>query len=351
MTVYLLTIATTVIIGALIDKTKEDERYKSIGRFLLALLIILLSFVIGTRFWVGTDYGGYVGVFNYWKNKPFIDVFSEREPGIKLIIKFSALFSNDSAVFMSIYALICTAIPLVVIYNRADKFLFGAIIYILIGTYLSQCNGMRQAMAASIVFAGYKYLKGKRFLPFLLLTLIAMQFHVSAVVMIPLYFVYVQKPSVPLIIIIAAVALALRFSYDKLFDAIAWLKEESEIVTDSYGTTNVNILRIAVAFAPMLFYLILYLTDKTLLPDNNVLINATIVNAFLYFFSSGSAYLARVGMFSEIFMCLSIPTFTEKMDERDKKITIAVILICYAAYFYFNTTMTSALTPYRSVIW
>ncbi len=349
MAIYALIIAVAVIFGAIVDECKKDERYKSLAKFLVGFIILFMSFFVGVRYYVGTDFGSYMHMFDNYKNYTLGQVFSGREPGIRLIIKICAFFVDDFSFYMTVYSLIVVSLSVITIYKHSSSFMFGTLMYILIGSYLAQCNGMRQMMAVSIVFSGYGFLKEKRFFPYLILCLFAMLFHVSAIIMIPLYFIYTAKTSVPLIFVIAVVSVVLMFSYDRIFDAVAFLRDEESLDISTYHTTSIKILRVAVASAPMLFYLIMYLINKNLLPKNNVLINATVLNAFLFICSANSAYLARAGLFTEIFMCLSVAGFSINMDEKDKYITTVILIICYGAYFYFNTTMSAGLYPYRWV--
>lgn len=74
------------------------------------------------------------------------------------------------------------------IHKNTDDAPLGVIIYICLGMFTFNMNGMRQAVAMAICLFAFEYAKKQKFIPFALIVLIAMQFHKSALFYAPVFF-------------------------------------------------------------------------------------------------------------------------------------------------------------------
>ena len=346
MAIYIITILLATLLSYAIQSRKKIEKKDYFRLFLLFILIVGLAFIVGYRFNVGTDFGGYKRMFAIYRNYSWREIFKLKEPGIRIIIKLCSYLTNDYSFYMFICALITTGIPIVILYKHSENFTFSMILYLCV-VYLSQCNGMRQALAMSIIFMGYKYIKNKKFWIFIIFPLIASIFHVSALFVIPIYFIYTSKPGWLTALIIIIATLLMRFSYDFLARAVSFFTEE-EFVETSYTKQSVNILRIVAMVAPIV--LVIPFNKKTL-QEQSLSYNLILANACVYICMGGSAYFARLGMFTDMFLCFAIPSLVAKYNSKDKGLVLFIIITCYLAYFIANTMMAGNLVPYQSVLW
>ena len=70
-------------------------------------------------------------------------------------------------------------------------------LFVLLGTWQGSFNGVRQYLAAAIIFAGHSLILNRRFKLFLLVVLMAALFHISALVCLAFYFVPLQRTQNP----------------------------------------------------------------------------------------------------------------------------------------------------------
>ena len=346
MTVYIITILSAIILSWRIKVNKDNRRDKRLMIVLLTMLIIGLAFIVGYRYDVGTDFWEYKRMFSVYKSYSWKALFKIKEPGIRIIIKICAYISNDYSFFMFVCALITTMVPVIVLYRHSENFVVSIALYLFVN-YLAQCNGMRQSLAMSIIFIGYKQIKEKNFWKFVIFPLLGTIFHVSSLFIIPLYFIYISKPGFWVTFVILAATLVLRFSYDWLVASVEFFKGEA-FETNSYTNQTVNILRIAAMSAPIILTVLL---PSKKVQSKSVAFNMILLNACVYMCMAGSAYFARLGMFTDMFLCIAIPAIISEYNQKDKELALLIVLTCYAIFFVFNTMRSGNLVPYQSVLW
>lgn len=82
---------------------------------------------------------------------------------------------------------------LLTIRKLSINYFYSLLIFISFGFYTFFFNGLRQGIAMAICFFGLPYLIEKRAIPYFILVFFAFMFHVSALVMLPVYFLVLTK--------------------------------------------------------------------------------------------------------------------------------------------------------------
>lgn len=342
---YLIMLSATFFLTWIIKRNKDNGVGRIENWVLLLTLIFGLAFFIGYRYNMGTDYWSYVDMFHRYKEYSWGEIFSLKEPGIKAIIKLSSYVTDIQPFYMFLCALICVGVPLSVIYKHSNNIMFSMVIYICVAL-LSQTNALRQAVAMAIVFGGYPYIRKKCFWKFLIFPLIGMLFHNSAIFAIPLYFIYASKPSWPTTLLIILITIFMSLSYDLLANAVEFFRE-SEYSETEYSGTSVNLIRIAVMIIPMILVLPF---DKFLLRKNALPFNMLLANACVYVSMANSAYFARLGMFTDMFLCMAIPEIIANYGEKDRGAITYITGIYYFIYFAATVFMGYKMYPYVFIL-
>ena len=258
--VYLMVLLVTVTFG-LMAQTNPKTRITRAGAYLtrpdpvfaFAVAATLIA-VAGLRFRVGTDYMAYyrTRVTDWQTVWDYLIHF--REPGIRLLSKISTMILDDGATLIFICSIIIIGIYSLMIYRYSPMYLVSILLFIFLGDWTGSFNGIRQYLAAAIVFAGHRYILKRRFIPYLLTVLLAMLFHKSAAVMILPYFLFARKPDATQFVILAMGALIIRFSYEVVIDLIELFKGTIIDWTEAYMVREINPLRIAVGFVPVILF-------------------------------------------------------------------------------------------------
>lgn len=306
---------------------------RDVKAVLYALVGCLLVMVAGLRYNVGTDYLQYASNYSTYVNQ---DIRWNAQPALSIIAKISHYIHDDYATWFLIMALLTVLPVLIAIKRNSDtsaEVCVAIIMYILLGCWHFSFNIVKQSVAASFLLLGVDALFKKDFKKWSVYCLLGSMFHITALLMIPIYFIVTRKLTKKLFAVMVAIALVVNFSYDRLFTLISFLKQGEGIISSNSATANnsVNILRILVHCAPVFFH---YFACKEKKDDDtqfNVLLNMSILNATLNIASMNSIYFNRFCVFTNIFNILLYP----KLFKRTKYVWITPCI--YLLYFLFWT--------------
>lgn len=352
MLTYYITILIAVSAAALAQgKSADDESHgkhsMSNPWFALAVAAVLTS-VAAFRWRVGVDYDTYVSLYRTrYTTAPLRELKFWDEPGIVVIAKVAERINGDYATMFALASLITVGLSVWTFYRTSPKFGYAILLYIISTTWQSSFNGVRQFLACSILFAGHQLILERKFFRYLLVVLFASLFHISAVVAILLYWVPRRRMGFFLgvaLIVTAAVSVSL---YDALGQVFNWTKQE-DVTAGAYFVEEVNPLRTAAAFAPLVVYLLF--TDKTQLKSREFFwVNMAFINGAILLAASGSAYIARFSVYTMVYLALAIPAIWRIRDGALRALVIVATLAGHTAFWYLETVQTSALNSFQWV--
>jgi len=110
-----------------------------------------------------------------------------RDPVFWVFMKFLTEISlNPQIMIVAISAIVAVSVSILIYRSKSDV-LLCFIIFISLRYFSFTLTGLRQAVAISVLFFAYKYLKTKKFFPFIVVVIIASAFHKSAFVFVLAY--------------------------------------------------------------------------------------------------------------------------------------------------------------------
>ena len=139
----------------------------------------------------------------------------------------------------------------------------------------------------------------------------------------------------------------IRYSYDYIFGLMSNFKGNDQ-TQYSYMNTEVNIFRILVAMAPILLYFMTCYKNR--LEDNletKFYSMMLFVNAAFMLATSNSAYLARIGIYTETFTVFAYPKMLEQIKLKMRIQYKIVILVCYFLYFAYQIYASDSLKNFE----
>ena len=250
------------------------------------------------------------------------DIISFNEGGFSLLTNLSRMVWNDGQSLIFFSAIITVGLYCWTIYRRSSTYLLSMLLYLFLGQWQGSFNGIRQYLAAAILFSGYHFILEKKYLQYGLIVFAASLFHKSAMVMVLPCFLFSRKPDMKQIAILAFGSIVLALSYDTIFRIIGAAKGKTMILEEgTYRTNDVNPLRILIAFIPVLIYTVL--CDKEHhTREQDFYINAFFFNAFAMLTSMGSTYLARIGIYTNSLLIFGYGSLLQLIrDDMSKKVT------------------------------
>ena len=106
---------------------------------------------------------------------------------------FYTKYSNDPQLLIFTTALITNVLIVITLYKYSRMIELSLFVFIASGMYTVSMNGIRQSLAAAIIFAATKYILDGNFKKFLLVILLASTIHQTALIFIPIYFIVRRK--------------------------------------------------------------------------------------------------------------------------------------------------------------
>lgn len=342
-----------IVNGIRVSKSKS-------GIFYLIFIILSFSLMMGLRYDVGTDYFAYQDgyIYNY-------DV-GKGEVLFNWIREFLNIFELHYSVYFSFLAFLNISFFLYAF--KRDAFILPLLIFFLItnGDWLVWMNIIRQAVAMCIWIYALKFIEKKEFWHYFIWCGIAMGFHTSAIILIPLYPILKNGKdyfkNIKLQLILFAGAFLIQYSFSSFLEQVGPLIQsyQSEL---SGGTYNYSIDRlkeeassavegsgIAYLFRVVLSVIIIIYSKRLKQYYDSKWFN---IIYFLFFiglltqniFPLGSTVLTRPFRYFFIFKGIMFAYFVyyllKNKSPYSKIFGIALILI-FIAIFYLNIITANA---------
>ncbi len=172
-----------------------DEKQKRRRIFLCLSCAELVIFVSMRGISVGADTKTYVDALKHYTGISIAELFTaplvypfDFEPGYFFFTKLCGFLRFPVPVFFAVIALVIYA-P---VFRYIEKFSvnpwLSVLIYFALTFFPYSLGIFRQMMALSIVLRGIEFIAERKFIKYLLVILLAASFHITALVMLPLYF-------------------------------------------------------------------------------------------------------------------------------------------------------------------
>ena len=201
MNIYLINIIIVLFIGAFQEGSNKyivfrKHRYK-LGILFSAITVFMLMFIeMGLRGDFSIDTRNYYNIFLYssYEQSFWDSLVNNKDIGFFNI--FMGTFKRFSFSFLAF--LVVVAFIIAFAYTRfikeySEMFWLSALLLFCGGSFYTGFNVMRQILAAALVALSYKYIFTKEFRKYCFAVILITTLHLSAVVMIPMYFALTHK--------------------------------------------------------------------------------------------------------------------------------------------------------------
>lgn len=280
-----------------------------------------------------------------------IDCFREFKSGFmyeafERTLKY--VFGGDRTTYRTAVALV-HSIPLVVILRRySEDYILSVFLFIAGTLHIAwMMNGLRQFVASVIIFRAFPLLLKKKYVPMILIVLLTMTIHTSAVIMLPVIFIVQGEAwnwKTLLGIAVAVVGMLLLSQNAVLFDELLVNTEyEGAIATyQAMGDDGANPIRVLVALVPVF----LAFVGRRQLPKDdtvlNVCINISVLNTCIFMIASVTSGITVGSLpgYTSIYNLILYPMLIRRIfTEQSQKTITALLVIAYLAYYYYSMYM------------
>ncbi len=307
-------------------------------KFIIFCALFIPTFIAGYRS-CGTDtmryIYGYIKQIDLSWSEIFEKINGLGESGHLILTKFLGYFSHPR-----VYLMIYGAITIILVYSATCSFkdesaALTMLVYFFV-FFVYSFNGMRQYVAIAIIVFGFKYIFEKNFVKYVITVLIACSFHTSAILTIPLYFLWKKDgETLPWAIILPmlAVVLVVSLKLESVLEAISEYEIESAAVqryttyTDTKESKNRDLyLNLLVSFIVLFHYPRLKKNDS----KNTFFIILILIGTLLGVSGFVSPYAKRIATYfsiAEIWVLADIP---KCYKDHHSIWTARILVITYA---------------------
>lgn len=368
MPVYYFMLGWAVFWGIISELTAKvvkigDECYeRRVNIFMAFVTFSAVIFFAGLRSGVGDTLTyikmyenlqvGFSGIFQVLKESD--------QPGFILLSTFIKTYiSQDYSVWFFIISSISGLSMMYGIYRYSNNFGMSMFLFMSSCSFTWMFNGIRQYLVVSILFACTFLIEERKFIRYCILVLVLATIHKTAIVMIPVYFLAINKPWHKTTLIIILGILCCMLFADKFLNIFTEVMESSSYSQGyqeiSKTDDGVNIITIFISLVPVL---ISFIFRKKLLDKNNEIMNIatnmSILAVCIYIISKiarSGILVGRMAIYFTSYNIILLPWIINKsFDIKERRLIKYTMIICYLALFYYQLNIAWNGLGYASKI-
>lgn len=327
------------------------------NRNFIILLCIELIFFAGLRDTdIGADTSLYLRALDYYASLPKDNILSAKlvypfdfEPGYFLFTKLCALAGMSEMQFLLLIAVIIYVPFCRFLYRYSENPMMSFIYWFAFGLFGYSLGLFRQMIAISITLYGFSYIKERKLVRYLLITILASTFHLSALIVIPLYFIYifdVKRIFKWVLILETIVYVGAR---TVLLFILRFFPRYAGYIGGQYDLQEQgNTMFVFLNILLILGYYIYCKNEKNQNPTMHICINAMMVAVVIQAMAHVMAILGRITNYYSIYMVLLIPMCINRyFKQRSKLYANIIVSLFLILIFYIMNVRGGALEPYQ----
>lgn len=312
------------------------------------LATIVLVVVSGLRNNIG-DTPVYIEIYKYIEFT-WATILDEKDFGFAVFQMLLKYISANPQFLLLVTALITNGIIIYVFYNYARLFEIAVFVYIASGMYLVTMNGVRQYLAASLIFLATKYLFDGNFIKYFLVVVVAATLHKSALIVIPVYFIVRRKAWTRLTIILLGLTLLATIGYGFFSELLFRAIEDTQYGEYAeFSEGGANIMRSVVSFVPLVIAYLGREKFREIFPKSDYIVNLSIMSLLFMIIATQNWIFARFTIYFGIYDIILLSWVVKLFKDKDQKFIYYGILVCYFIYFIYEYVITQNV-QYRSDI-
>ena len=321
--------------------TSRGVKFLSIGCVFCSLF--LLS---ALRFDVGPDYETYVYIYkNIVAGR--IDITYDKYFFGYLSTLFSSLDRGYVLVF-AVYSFLTLFFVFKVILER-KIFLWGIIVFCFVGFYLDSLDRIRQVLAVAIFLYSIKFIEKKEPLRYFIAIIIASFFHLSALMLMPVYF-YNRFKFEPLTLIIGLFGLLVLYLSGFTTEIQALIYNNIPYYNEIYG--NSQFAHLQGGFGTGLgfvFHIFLIMFSIYNLKDNYILRNLLFTAGLLMIIAPGNLNIMRFGQYFYISLIIALTLAIKSLKKEYSYNLLYKCLFFCLLFIFFQSQQSRNNYSYQSI--
>ena len=357
MVVYIALFLVTLLLGLALTGKNPTKPKKIIY---LVISFGLMFAVSVLRYGIGNDYFSYIRIFEEIRNTEWSGIFGlSYEPAFALVTK--VLLATDviwsANELYAIFSLLILIPVAVTIYRHSDNVWISVSVYLCLTFFYTSLSFIRQSLAVSVLILAYGFIKNRKLdysllrgenksvlrfikesnlIPVMIFAVVAVLFHYTAAVFIPLYLLSLIKPTKKYIIIFSSVSvgvlvtcLIMKAAGANPLNIVADLvtavtgRDYSSYIGSKWFENGFGVQYLIMPLAVLALVMISYFLGWKEKKESDALLQLTLMNASIWSFITYAFIVERFSMFIFIYSVFTIPSvlnyFAEKAEEEKAK--------------------------------
>lgn len=343
MCVFYATLVSTYIFY-FFARLSYDKKFRILAIFWSLLVALTLILVSGLRDGIG-DTTNYMHSYDLLVQNPNLFKF-DGDFALNLLSLFLIQISNDPQILIFIVALITNLLN-VVMFNKYRSFLELQIyIYITSGYYIVTMNGIRQCLAAALLFACTDLIIKGNFKIYCIFVILISTFHQSALMLIPIYFIVRQEAWSKKMMIFIAISVVVFLGYNIISPLIFKVLDSTSYHNYSeFNEGGSSIIRTIVNTVPVVLAYIKRKELKEEWPESNIFVNMSILNVIFVAFGMFNWIFNRFTLYLQLYNFVLIPFIISKCFKgKERRILYLGVIVCYFFFFYYEQVIGMRMT-------
>lgn len=270
---------------------------------------------------------------------------AQTDKGFFVFMSLLNHISENSQFLLLVSTVMITYFILATLIKYSPDLKLSVFLYIAAGSYAVSMNGLRQFLAASIIFFALPLLLKRKRLAYFLVIVFASTFHSSAIFFLIVFLVENEKVFSKKIVFLLGFAVTFLLLTAQIAPFLFFMLQDShfsiyagDIISGVGGT---GFLRVLVEAIPMFLALIIYVFTKSDLFHSNRLLkvttNISVVNLTFYIVSLQSWILARVSMYFSLYNIILLPLLINHFTRGKSKLLVKLLFYYfYLIYFVYQ---------------
>lgn len=312
MTVYVIYLAMLILVGWYLQGDTVTPHTRTVC---LGVTAAVLVAIMTLRYGMGYDYFSYQDIFTAVAATPMNEVIAAHntEMGFYIFTKLVSMVTAEYHVFLLVCNLLMVGCVFWVFYRYSVSWWMSSLLYVTLQFMPHSMNLLRQSLAASILFVGWGFLKKGKLIPYMLVVLLASTFHISALIMIPAYFLLRLPYNRKVLAIYGGAILVAYAAFNPLLNfAVTYIFPQYAQYIDSsiYAAGN----SFTFVYLPLACFVGAVMGARALLEkdkSNSILIYAMLFTAAFYLFMTRMYIVERFSIYFFMFAMLLLPELVE----------------------------------------
>ncbi|MCQ6278898.1 EpsG family protein [Bacillus sp. EB600] len=317
------------------------------NKLIIFLTILSLVLISGLRNNIGDTYF----YMHSYKTQDFSlqDIKFSGDFGFNILQSLLQKISRDPQILIFTVALITNLFIVMVLYKYSRMIELSLFVYIASGMYTVSMNGIRQFLAAAILFTATKYIFDGNLKKYMLIVLLASTVHQTALIFLPIYFVVRREAWSKVTFILLGLAILLAAGFNQFSGILFKALDDTQYGHYSnFSEGGANILRVTVTGAPLIVAFIGRERLRELWPKSDYIVNLSILGFVFMVISSKNWIFARFDIYFGLYSLILISWIVNLFSNQDRRVIYYVILGCYFIYFYYEQVISLNII-YKSI--